>query len=471
MKSFVLKSHGKFFLYLAIFLFTVNITPVFSLEIIPINVGANPWAISINPATNKIYVTNSGNDTVSVIDGNTNTVKFLTVGQNPTGIVVNPFTNLAYVSKFSSNSISVINGTTDTVIANIAVGKLPDLLGLDTVSNKIYVPNSAEKSVSVIDGNTNTVLKTILLENNPAAIIVNPQTHLAYVTNAGNVTVIDGNTDQISETISVSSGHLTSMAVNPSTNRIYVSDILDNNIFVIDSNDNTLISKIQVGKNPDGIAINTNTNTIYVANSGDGSVSVIDGNTNTVTDNVAAGTHVFAIAVNPISGVVYTANDSPGILYAISDTGKSNQNDIKCEGGTLDENGVCVLDKESKSSGCLIATASYGTELAPQVQLLREIRDNSLYQTNSGTAFMAGFNEFYYSFSPTVSDLERQNPLFKQAVRITITPLLSTLSILNYADIHSEQQMLGYGIGIMLLNAGIYFGVPAFVIVAIRKRF
>jgi len=471
LKSFVLKSHGKFFLYLVIFLFAVNIAPVFSLEIIPINVGANPWAISINPTTNKIYVTNSGNDTVSVIDGKTNTVKFLTVGQNPTGIVVNPFTNLAYVSKFSSNSISVINGTTDTVIADIPVGKLPDLLGLDAVSNKIYVPNSAEKSVSIIDGNTNTVLKTILLENNPAAIIVNPQTHLAYVTNAGNVTVIDGNTDQISKIISVSSGHLTSMAVNPSTNRIYVSDILDTHIFVIDSNDDTVITKIQVGKNPDGIAINPNTNRIYVANSGDGSVSVIDGNTNTVTDNIPAGTHVFAIAVNPISGVIYTANDSPGILYAISDAGKSNQNNITCEGGTLDDKGVCVLDKESKSSGCLIATASYGTELAPQVQLLREIRDSSLYQTRSGTTFMAGFNEFYYSFSPTISDWERQSPLFKETMKLAITPMLSTLSILNYAEIHSEQQMIGYGIGIILLNAGIYFGIPTFAIVAIRKRF
>ena len=124
-----------------------------------------------------------------------------------------------------------------------------------------------------------------------------------------------------------------------------------------------------------------------------------------------------------------------------------------------------------RSSGCLIATASYGTELAPQVQLLREIRDDSLYQTRSGTTFMAGFNEFYYSFSPTISDWERQSPLFKETIKLTITPMLSTLSILNYADIHSEQQMLGYGIGIILLNAGIYFGVPAFVIVAIRKRF
>ena len=134
-------------------------------------------------------------------------------------------------------------------------------------------------------------------------------------------------------------------------------------------------------------------------------------------------------------------------------------------------NSLESLSFANQPGQCAIATASYGTELAPQVQLLREIRDNSLYQTTSGTVFMMGFNEFYYSFSPTIADWERQSPLFKETIKLTIAPMLSTLSILNYVDIHSEQQMLGYGIGIILLNAGIYFGIPAFVIVTIRKRF
>jgi hypothetical protein len=121
-------------------------------------------------------------------------------------------------------------------------------------------------------------------------------------------------------------------------------------------------------------------------------------------------------------------------------------------------------------SGCLIATAAFGTELAPQVQTLREIRDNTLFGTGSGTAFMAGFNEFYYTFSPTIADWERQSPLFREAVKTTITPMLSTLSILNYVDIDSEFEMLGYGIGIILLNAGIYLGIPALVIVKLHRR-
>ena len=120
--------------------------------------------------------------------------------------------------------------------------------------------------------------------------------------------------------------------------------------------------------------------------------------------------------------------------------------------------------------GCLIATAAYGSELAPQVQFLRELRDNTVLQTTSGTSFMTGFNQFYYSFSPYVADYERENPVFKEAVKITLTPLLTSLTLLNYVEIDSEEEMLGYGIGIILLNVGMYIVAPAALIISLKKR-
>ena len=120
-------------------------------------------------------------------------------------------------------------------------------------------------------------------------------------------------------------------------------------------------------------------------------------------------------------------------------------------------NDVIVESKQTESNesgGCLIATATFGSEIAPQVQLLREIRDNTVLKTESGTAFMTSFNQFYYSFSPTIADYERVNPVFKEAVKLTLTPLLTSLTLLQYADIDSESEMLGYGIGVILLNVG-----------------
>ena len=83
---------------------------------------------------------------------------------------------------------------------------------------------------------------------------------------------------------------------------------------------------------------------------------------------------------------------------------------------------------------------------------------------------MNGFNQFYYLFSPAIADYERENPIFKEVVKTTLTPLLTSLVLLNYADIDSEHEMLGYGIGIILLNIGMYFVVPTTLIMIVRKR-
>jgi len=133
------------------------------------------------------------------------------------------------------------------------------------------------------------------------------------------------------------------------------------------------------------------------------------------------------------------------------------------------------LPTENKSQdnvgGCLIATATFGSEIAPQVQQLRELRDNKLLQTESGKSFMSSFNDFYYLFSPTIANWERENLVLKETVKIMITPMISSLSILNYVNMDSEASVLGYGISLILLNIGMYFVAPGIVIHTIRKKF
>ncbi len=131
----------------------------------------------------------------------------------------------------------------------------------------------------------------------------------------------------------------------------------------------------------------------------------------------------------------------------------------------IDTSKISAQVSQQPQGGCLIATATFGSEMAPQVQKLRELRDNTLLQTNSGTIFMGGFNQLYYTFSPTIADLERQNPIFKEAVKMVITPLLTSLSILNYVEMDSEVEVLGYGISLILLNVGMYFVAPAILII------
>ena len=125
--------------------------------------------------------------------------------------------------------------------------------------------------------------------------------------------------------------------------------------------------------------------------------------------------------------------------------------------------------KSGNGGGCLIATATYGSEMATQVQQLRELRDNQLLQTESGSAFIGIFNDIYYSFSPTIADYERENHMFKETVKLAITPMLSTLAIMENAE--SESEVLGLGLSVIALNLGMYIGAPTIVIISIRKIF
>jgi len=128
-----------------------------------------------------------------------------------------------------------------------------------------------------------------------------------------------------------------------------------------------------------------------------------------------------------------------------------------------------LTDDFTVTSVCAIATATYGSEMAPQVQMLREVRDNILLNTESGAAFMGAFNEVYYSFSPMIADWEKENPTFKEMVKLFITPMIMAMGIMSIADA-TESDVLFYGFSTIGLVLGMYIVAPVVSIIKIRKH-
>ena len=173
---------------------------------------------------------------------------------------------------------------------------------------------------------------------------------------------------------------------------------------------------------------------------------------------------------NMVQGLIQKNTEVGYVAVVIIENGKILAREVTtAQFGIAHAVGECRGDIGG-GGGCLIATATYGSELAPQVQQLRELRDNYLMKTESGSSFMTGFNQLYYSFSPTIADLERESPVFKEVVKLTIIPLITSLSILNYVDMDSEANVLGYGISLILLNIGMYFVAPAILIMKIKNK-
>jgi len=218
-------------------------------------------------------------------------------------------------------------------------------------------------------------------------------------------------------------------------------DDYDNSLFVGDCNTGNLY-RFELNENRDGFEFTSSFLQDNIVNK------------NETMDEIIIGTGfgcITDIERGP-DGFLYVVSLSEGAIFRILPTASASN----------------VIDS-TNGGGCLIATATYGSELAPQVQQLRELRDNQLLNTELGSAFMESFNEFYYSFSPYIADYERENPVFREMVKIAITPMITSLSLMEYAE--SDSDVLSIGVSLIILNGMMYVGIPAVVIIGIRKKF
>ncbi len=242
-----------------------------------------PWALAVNPATNKIYVVNVDSNNVTVIDGYTNNVVAdVNVGSHPEAIAVNGVTNKIYVTNHGypggGNTVTEIDGATDST-STVGVGNTPYALAVNPVTNKIYVANLNSASVTVIDGATHQTA-TVNVGTNPEAVGVNAATNKIYVANyggAGGITVIDGSTDDTT-TIPDTAGP-DAVAVDAVRDQIYVADSQNITLQVIDGGTNDVVT-LDLAGFPTDVAVNPVTNRAYTANRDQDNVSVIAGTTN-----------------------------------------------------------------------------------------------------------------------------------------------------------------------------------------------
>jgi YVTN family beta-propeller protein len=284
------------------------------------------------------YIVNNGDNTVSVIDTQSNTViANVTVGNGPTGVAVSADGTRIYVTNANSyltsvgtggvneetgnGTVSVIDAATNTVIATIPLGYMPGGVAVSADGTRIYVVNSDNNTVSVIDAATNTVIATIPVGIMPDGVAVSPDGTKVYVTNwncsydpismspspyiNGTVSVIDTATDTVTATVPVGNWPW-GIGVSPDGTRIYVTNFNNETISAIDAATNTVTATIPLDGTPKGVAVNPAGTTLYVTIGNN--VSVINVQTKTVIANVTVGTYPTDVALTPDGTRIYVAN-------------------------------------------------------------------------------------------------------------------------------------------------------------------
>jgi YVTN family beta-propeller protein len=307
-------------------------------------------AIALNATTGKVYAVAPGQDAVTVFDREKVSTSSVKVGKSPVALAINEKTNRIYVANNAAGSVSVIDGTNDVVVATVSVGALPYVLAVNPVTNKVFVSNTFSNAITLIDG-ANNATSTIkagsadsividtkrdrayligwegtsltVLDSKPAIIgkvqmggmhlwgmAVDESAGKLYVTRAGKAELAIVDEASGSVTNIATGATPCAVAVNPSTNLLYVVNHEDNTVTVIDGSQSKVLATVKVGEKPQGIAIDAKANRIYVANVHGDSVSLIDGTRNAVIKTLPTGHNPYALAVNGRPARLYTVLQS-----------------------------------------------------------------------------------------------------------------------------------------------------------------
>ncbi|HET9580575.1 MAG TPA: Ig-like domain repeat protein, partial [Usitatibacter sp.] len=272
----------------------------------------------------------------------------------PVKLAVNPITNKVYVANASANTVTAFNATTGTS-TTIAVGSSPEFIAVNPATNRVYVDNTRDASLSVIDGATDTLVGTLPIGSS-GPISVNPVTNIIYIvrltgTGSDEVTFLDGATDN-SYTIATNSFQPNAMAVNPVTNRIYVTHYATGDVRVISgafnpADDFPASTSIGTFSHPFAIVANPVTNKVYVITQDSrGPVGVIDGAGNGIVFPAVAPGHAIgpqAIALNPVTNRIYAAFANEVVII---------------DGGT---NALTYVPIQGASSGGIALAINYAT--------------------------------------------------------------------------------------------------------------
>jgi 40-residue YVTN family beta-propeller repeat len=255
-------------------------------------VGDDPVGVAVTQDGKKAYVTNFFDHTISVIDATKNKVTAtISVENAPRGVAVSPDGKRVYVPHSevgnpSNNTILVIDTATNKVEATVLVGEVPFGVAVTQDGKKVYVTNLDDKTVSVIDTSTNTIIATIPVGDDPRGIAVSPDGKKVYVIDGSGISIIDTVTNTVTATVDVESSFY-GIVVNPAGTKVYVAG--GNFVSVIDTATNKVTATIPVGNSPSGVAVTPDGSRVYVANLLSDNVSVIDTSTNKITATMNVG--------------------------------------------------------------------------------------------------------------------------------------------------------------------------------------
>lgn len=277
----------------------------------------NRHALVFNPLSHKLYAVDSRGGSVIIINGSDHSRSSVKVGSDPVAVAINTATNRVYVANNGSGSVSVLDGNTDTVVATLDIGKTPYVLAVNEVTNRVYVSNTFSNTVSVIDGSTNAIHTLDI--GSADEIRVDPVHNAIYLLGyeTEHLTILDGKNEGVRK-VSAGALHLWDVALNTTLQEVYISRIGSDDVAIVSEARQTPLS-IPTGKMPGALVIDLRRQLVSVANYADDSLTIVDARKHSALATLHVGEHPQAVAVDSYAGLIYVANTHGNSLSVIDE--------------------------------------------------------------------------------------------------------------------------------------------------------
>jgi YVTN family beta-propeller protein len=319
-----------------------------------VHVGSAPQFVAVAPDGKHAYVGNA-DGMISVIETSAQTATLsgtISGVPPPVALAVNPDGQSVYSLAYNPGSVSVIDTATSSLTHTIRVGNNAVGIAVSPDGARAYVTNSSDNTVSVIDTASNAVVDTIKVQALPFGIGVSPDGEFVYVANAfaegdlGSVSVIDTSTDAIVATIPVVNP--TFLALNPAGTQLYVVGSNFTTVYAIDTSALKIVATIPVGNTLFGIAATPDGTRLYVPSFFGENVFVIDTATNQVTATLTGFASPTGVGIIPPASIQpFQAFNVAGLDIRLRDESERRQHETR-RGDSFAVRAEFVLNRDEK---------------------------------------------------------------------------------------------------------------------------
>jgi YVTN family beta-propeller protein len=253
-----------------------------------IKVGKAPVGVAVSRKLQRVFISNVESNNISVINTQNNTViKSIALQGAPVGLAMAPDNRTLYVADWYSDKILAINTANYNERREVTVATAPAGLVVSADSKTLYVAARDSNEIAVIDAKSFSISKRIKVGKHPFGLSLTGNT--LYSVNVYDNTVSAINTQTFTQSIIKVGEHPYCAVASPDKKMLYVTNTQDDTVSVIDLATSKTITTIDVGMTPEGISYALEGAQILVASWGENKVSIIDGKTNTLKGHIKTG--------------------------------------------------------------------------------------------------------------------------------------------------------------------------------------